>query len=407
LLGFTLLLPLTLFGQTTVENGINPHGKAKTLLLKEDLRFGADEEEEEYLWTMSSVKIVPDKRGHMFIPDQKEGRILEFDPSGKYVATVVRQGNGPGELQGIIALDLLADGRWIALDGPAMGMPKIKYFKPDFTYMDETLPAGFGLVPFNTDFSPDGALISAAYANFDASSGKLYIKNGILSKDLAVVKEIYSAEQKLPNMGNLADNDWSKLIAERLKLFYKGIGYAVFDEQGNVYTALGSRYEITKWTPDMTTTQLVITREDKPIRNTPEHLRGYVDFLVESMSLAPAFQSMITKQTMDRALELSDPPITKQPIFGLIPMEDGKLLVIHDFDMGTRMGKGDIFDTSGKFIGQITVPDYGLMSHDLGQFRPRMVFRNGFAYTIVTDELGDNRAVRYTYSMVDADSLDN
>ena len=399
------LLAGPLFAQKIVENGRQPSGKAKTLLLKEDLRFGTDEEGEEYLWAISSVKIVPDKRGHMFIPDQKERRILEFDANGKYVATVAKGGNGPGELQGILALDILADGHWVALDGPAMGMPKIKTFSDEFKYLDEKLPVGFGLVPFNIDFSPKGDVLSAAYASFDQSAGKLLIKNGILSKDLEVVHEIWSAEQKMPNFGNLQNNDWAKLIAERLKLFYKGIGYGVFDAEGNVYTAVGERYEITKWTPDMKTKTMVIKRQYKPIANSPEHLRGYVDFLVESMSLAPAFQDMINTQTMERALTLSEPPVTKQPIFGLIPMEDGGLMVIHDFDMGTRICVGDLFDREGKFIGQVTVPDYGLMSHDLGQFRPRMLFRNGFAYTILTDDEGDHRAVRYDYSLVDADSV--
>jgi len=387
------------FGQTEIANEERPSGPGYTLELVEDLRFGADEAEDEYFWAMSSTKIVPDHRGHMFITDLKELRILEFDPDGKFVEVAARAGNGPGELQGIMSMASLADGRFVLLDGPPMGMPKLKYFDEDMNLVDEKLPVGFGRVPYNFRFSPKGDKFGAQYFSMDMAAGKLQLKTGVMSKDLEVIQELSSVDQKMPNMNNLADTNWTKMIAERLKTFYQGSGVYAFDNEGTPYTAVTDRYEIIKWNPEMTEPQLIIKKKHRARPNNEAHLQGYVDMIVEGMQIMPQFQSLINETMLNQALKMSEPPAFKNPLFGLIAIEDKGLIAVSELDMGTRMTVGDLFSPDGKFLGKIELGDYGLLSPDLGRFQPRMQFRNGYAYTILTDEMGDNRAVRYKYRL--------
>ncbi len=387
------------FAQTEVLNGVAPKGPAYTLDLVEDLKFGPDRDDDYYFWAMANAKIIPDSRGHMYITDLKERRILEFDPAGEFVKVAASAGNGPGELQGILSMNSLADGRFVLLDGPQMGMPKLKYYDKDMGFQSEKLPVGFGLVPYSFQFSPRGDLLGANYFSMDMAAGKLQLKAGILTKDLEIKKALSAIDQKLPNMSDWSDNNWTQLIAERLKTFYQGSGAYAFDPAGNLYTAVTDRYEIAKWSPDLKPL-LVVKKKYKAIPNNDAHLQGYVDMIVEGMTLAPQFQSLITETLLNNALKRSEPPTFKKPIFGMIAIEDKGLLVVHDLDMGTRQTAGDLFDTEGHFIGQVRLPDYALMSHDLGQFQPRMIFRNGFAYTLLTDEMGDNYAVRYKYRLI-------
>jgi len=69
-----------------------------------------------------------DRDGNIYVLDAGNQRIQKFGPDGTYRATIGRQGEGPGELQFPLSLDIDVEG-YIYV--PDMGNQRIQVYKPD------------------------------------------------------------------------------------------------------------------------------------------------------------------------------------------------------------------------------------------------------------------------------------
>jgi hypothetical protein len=91
-------------GKTEIKNGCkivkNPqkplYGQLK-LELKEDLVIGDAEDENTAFFRMIIVDV--DKKGNIYILDQANKRIQKFDKNGKFIQSIGRKGQGPGEFE--------------------------------------------------------------------------------------------------------------------------------------------------------------------------------------------------------------------------------------------------------------------------------------------------------------------
>jgi len=72
-------------------------------------------------------------------------------------------------------------------------------------------------------------------------------------------------------------------------------------------------------------------------------------------------------------------------------------LVVHDVDLVKGVNRADIFTAQGEFLGSAMLSGHAFVYFLAGGFFPRMVFKNGFAYSVTCDDMGDNRVVRYKY----------
>jgi len=388
------------FAQETMENGLVPAGPTKTLVFETDLRFGADEEEDIYLWSDYLTQVLPRKDGSMIVIDNKNTRVLLFDANGKCEGVKVHEGQGPDELTGILSADLLEDGRLILLDGITGSRVKIKTFDEDFALQNivGSSPKYF----FQTiQASPDGSRFGSSYFGYrqnEKGDRMLRVNVGIFAiESVQETKEISVTERISPDFSMAQDPAfWEALLADELKIRFSGVGLVAFDAMGRLFSAVSDTYRITRWSEDLTEERLVIKREYKPIPASETHIDGLVDTFTEIYTANPIIQKIVNKQLIARAVEKAELPPAKQPLYGLITMPDGMLLAIHDVDYTTRTNLADLYDKSGRFIGQVEIEDYGFIGPERV---PKMVFANGLAYTVQMDELGDNRVVRYRYSL--------
>jgi hypothetical protein len=91
-------------GKVEIENGIkvikNPekplYGEIK-YELEEDLQIGKEDDDNYVFERIYDVKV--DDEGNIFVLDSKAGRIQKYDKSGKYLQTIGRKGQGPGEFE--------------------------------------------------------------------------------------------------------------------------------------------------------------------------------------------------------------------------------------------------------------------------------------------------------------------
>ncbi len=77
-----------------------PAGQRKRLVFKEELSIGEKEGDEKYLLG-ANVAFGTDDVGDFYVTDWDKGEIHKYDTSGKYVRTIGRKGQGPGEFQNL------------------------------------------------------------------------------------------------------------------------------------------------------------------------------------------------------------------------------------------------------------------------------------------------------------------
>lgn len=85
-------------GVMVVTNPAEPFYGEITFELEEDLSIG-NEEDENYLF-YQAVDIAVDRDANIYVVGYKNCRIQKFDRDGKYIQTIGRKGQGPGEFEG-------------------------------------------------------------------------------------------------------------------------------------------------------------------------------------------------------------------------------------------------------------------------------------------------------------------
>jgi hypothetical protein len=84
-------------GVTVVKNPKEPLYIGDLLELEEDLSIGEKEGREEYMFTRILIDIDDDE--NIYVLDGETANIRIFDAHGKFIKTISRRGQGPGELQ--------------------------------------------------------------------------------------------------------------------------------------------------------------------------------------------------------------------------------------------------------------------------------------------------------------------
>jgi hypothetical protein len=102
-------------GVEYVHNTASPLKPNLTVDFKEELSFGDNEEPKEAA-LYKPGHILVDENDLIYVSDYQDAMIKVFDPQGKFVRTIGRKGQGPGEFQGISAMDFVPDGRLLVFD---------------------------------------------------------------------------------------------------------------------------------------------------------------------------------------------------------------------------------------------------------------------------------------------------
>jgi hypothetical protein len=85
---------------TIVKNPKEPIFKTPILELKDGLSIGGPEAKGQEVFD-DIGEFVVDDAGNFYISDRKEDHIKVFDGAGRYLRTIGRHGQGPGEFEGI------------------------------------------------------------------------------------------------------------------------------------------------------------------------------------------------------------------------------------------------------------------------------------------------------------------
>lgn len=375
-----------------VKNGKTPK-EGYTLKLTEDLRFGSDDGEDEYLWPGSTVTLQANSKGHMFVMDPLAKRILEFDPKGKFVKQIGGPGEGPGEFTFISQFQVFPDDT-IMTFGRSGAQSVINFFDAQGNYVDQVTGTSPAFILQQVVYSPDKKRIGATALLLDFQKPFMTTVFSLLNDKFEPQEEIFKYETPSVNPQRFGESAyWVEFMADQFKPFAQGLNvFFAFHPDGTFYTSIAKSYEITKWDANGKK-QMVISRDYSPIPQSQEEIMAIVDPVLEILNaqLPPQLQSIVTQNVIEQAVTKAEFPPRKNPINGMLLMEDGALLVIHDNSALTSKATADIFSKEGKFLGSFSLG---------GNALPRMSFKNGYAYTIETNGEDDNEVVRYKASIV-------
>ena len=378
----------------TITNEETPKGPRYTLKIEEDLRMGP-EEGDAFYWTQMATTLHVDDRGAMYISDNAANRIVVLDPKGGFVRYLGAPGKGPGEFQKLVSFQILSDGRGVAFDkGGGTGF--LNWFDRDLRFVKQTqLGIENNMRIQNATISPDGQRVFAQVLSLDRAARTMATRWVMMDLDGRPQITIASFENPSPESRRQIAENFPEFIAQRFKFAGQGlVGFAAFDRNNNVYTAMARNYQITLWGPQLRK-QRIITRKYKPIPQTKEEIHAMVAPFWESArsKTPPQMARLFSERNKQKAIELAQFPVVKNPIGGLTVMDQGTLCVTNDINLVAQKLTVDLFDTQGRYLGDASLPLSGVDSVAL-------VFKKGNLYRLEANEEEDLELVRYSYQLV-------
>jgi hypothetical protein len=130
------------------KNPVPPPGGPKSLTLKVDLTIGENTTDENYMFSdLRSVQV--DDQENIYVLDWKENKIKVYDKNGKHLRTFGKKGQGPGELDRPIRMEMTRDNHLVIDD---MGNNKLVFFSPEGIRAKE-IPTGiyWAMIRFKFD----------------------------------------------------------------------------------------------------------------------------------------------------------------------------------------------------------------------------------------------------------------
>jgi len=309
----------TIDGVKYIINGEKPNPPKKTpfqMILTEEICIGESGEEEEAF--SETIFIAVDDKENIYVMDMKLNNIKVFNALGEYVRTIAKQGQGPGELNMPIGIQITLNEELMVEE--ALNR-RLSYFTLEGKFLRSTSTADktslSGLI-----LGPKGNMVGRELA---LEENKMWWIVKKYDKDLNELFTVDRVEFPNPLQGKI--NPFELMIVFNI------------DPNGNIIYGISKDYEIKFISPEGKHIKS-ITKKHTPIKITDKDKKEMLDRIPETMTINlkeriefpkhfPAFQSF----TIDK----------KGRIF------------VRTFQKGKEEGEYmvDIFDSEGCFISQI------------------------------------------------------
>jgi hypothetical protein len=327
---------------TVVKNPKEPLYKTPVLELKEDLSIGGPDAQGDSAFDQVRTFVVDDA-GTIYVLDQQASHIKVFDASGKYLRTIGRKGQGPGELEYPMTLSLNRAKGELAVQLQSRG---IVFFKTDGTFLHQ--------------LSLKGMLGGRARVD---SRGQIYILDIVMAGS----DSKYATRKLAPDgsvLATISETPTPTGPGNTTKAFIP-VAYFQIDRDDRFIYGYPQTYEIQIYGPTETKVLRKITREYDPVAVTAE------DKAERKKDVPPGY---------DREFEFPK----YQPAYSRFFLSDLGHLFAQTYEKADD-GKiiHDVFDPDGRFIGRLPLKPSGVE------------ILNGKYYALEEDEDGYQNVKRY------------
>ncbi len=332
-----------------IENGIQviynpkkpspPKGSAAKIVLKQEFSIGVGKFEEDRFGELTSMDV--DNDGNIYVLDGKEKKIKVIDSAGKFVKKFGEEGQGPGELNLPVSLQV-TPAREIVI-GDASNQ-KLMFFSLEGRFLRE----------MSTAMKARGLVLPL----FD-SQGNI-VGQQIVQAEGKIIREVRKYDRELNSLFTLASVDITGVIQGKIDPFRMVFSYQ-FGKDNIIYCSDLDKYEIKVFNP-----------EGKLIKRI---LKDYVPVKLTGKDKEEFFGRMpeIDPQAKER-IKFSD----VFPAYQNFTMDEQWRLFVRTFEKGKDKGEYylDVFDEEGKYIAKFSF-----------QGEPR-AWRGNKLYAMEEDESG-------------------
>ncbi|HOP60897.1 MAG TPA: 6-bladed beta-propeller [Candidatus Saccharicenans sp.] len=299
------------------KNPAPPKGSLTKIVLKQEFSIGVGKFDEDRFGELTSMDV--DSDGNIYVLDGKEKKIKVFDSAGKFVKKFGEKGQGPGELNLPVSLQV-TPAREIVI-GDASNQ-KLMFFSYDGKFLRE----------MSTAMKARGLVLPL----FD-SQGNI-IGQQIVQAEGKIIREVRKYDRELNSLFTLASVDITGVIQGKIDPFRMVFSYQ-FGKDNSIYCGDLDKYEIKVFSP-----------EGKPIKRI---LKDYVPVKLTEKDKEEFFGRMpeIDPQSKER-IKFSE----VFPPYQNFTMDEKWRLFVRTFEKGKDKGEYylDVFDEEGKYIAKFS-----------------------------------------------------
>ncbi len=326
-------------GVTVIKNPKEPMYGEEVFSLEEELSIGEAEGPEEYMFSrIRSVAVDDEER--IYILDTTEAHVKVFDKNGKYIRTIGRKGQGPGELQSPLFVYITSQNELVVEDFAS----RLAFFSLEGEFKRNLLTTKIGAL--RIDIDSEGNLVAVVIVR-EQENPRYEIRK--FDSELNYLHSLGSSP--LPSATPGSYNPFIPIIQREINC------------NDQIVVGYPEKYEIKIYDKSGTMIRKIMKEYD-PVEITEEEIKEET----EGMPL-------------DRKLAI---PKYHNAYRWIIADDEGRLFVrTYERVVDGEDYYHDIFDEEGKFIAKIP----------LGFF-PR-TWKNNKLYTIEEDEEGYQYVKRY------------
>jgi len=359
-----------------ISNLKTPELKLK-IVFKEELSIGEIEGDENYMFGMR-VYFNVDDEGNIYVTDWDRKRIQKYNPQGKYIQTIGRKGQGPGEFQNVWVPRFDEDSNMYVTD---IAGHRISFFDKEGKFLKQIIIPS---ISSSLYINSKGYFITTKSLHIEEKDGEKFVSVfGFYDDKFNIIKEIHRSIWEPKNPTGRDEKSMAQFLANIMSdmAFRPNISYFLTDD-GLLYFGYPEKYEICIFSSEGKIIK-TIRREYDPIRISKKHKNNFVKSMEDDFLRLSPYPEGIKKQ----ASQLIKYPKFKPAYQDFTLMDNGWLLVI--IDSSEKDSKLiDIFDQYGKYIAQFTT----------SVSTNRLIFKNSKAYALAIEN--DYRFVkRYNYEI--------
>ena len=354
-----------------ISNPKTPELKMRIVFM-EELSIGEVEGNENYMFG-SGIAFNTDQEGNFYVTDRDNHRIQKYDPEGKYLITIGREGQGPGEFQSLSVARFDKDNNLYIRDSRNN---RISFFDKYGKFLRQM---SMQEIPENLYINSKNLFIGMKSSQSqEGNIQKIISIYGLFDDKLNLITELYRDEIEAPMPTGRDISSMAEFLAKGFSelAFRPQVIFRMRDDDF-IYLGYPDKYEINVYSPEGMLMRK-ITRDYDPIPVSEKDKKSFGESVSESFS-----SSLLPEDLKEKALAKVEYPKHKPAYQGFALMENGWLAVIVE-SVADEYTLFDIFDQDGKYIANLKTtalkfPVGGLFSEFL------FFFKNGKAYSVVTE----------------------
>jgi len=355
-------------GVKVIKNPKEPLFGEITLELEEDLVIGNEEDENYMFWRVTQILV--DNEMNIYVLDHRNCHVKKFNKDGKYIRTIGRKGQGPGEFQQPLYSYVNSKGTLYVRD-----FNKISVFNKDGKFL-RTISLPLRMNPHKFAITEDENILGIL-SIFDPESSTKYSKSNFIiihpEKEKEQIITTYASRTSTVKKNGMISKIFSPYDPE----FY----FFPFTENMVVY---GNSSEYKLYVINTSGEMMFRIRKEEPAEAiSRDEKNEIVDNYIETN---PEIEQKFSRS---KIMEAYDFPEHKPFFIGIINDDKNNIYLLKD-DSEDYVDF-DMFNRQGYFLNKIRIP--------LRISRPyhlRSKLKDGNFYTLKSNpETGNLRIIRY------------